>query len=128
MKPPLAGEFEFMDPPRGDESMLDVCADFIADAESGLNDMRPKELCSACQMCDHHGRDVKLFQETQAGAVASRLSPALVAAFALYTAELAGVSPYGACSEALRSADRSKCKPYVKFIWFLMHAMAKCEP
>jgi hypothetical protein len=46
----------------------------------------------------------------------------------LYTAELAGVSPYGACNEALRSADRSKCKPFVKFIWFLMHAMSLCDP
>jgi hypothetical protein len=108
--------------------MEDVCADFIADARAGLNVMRPKELCSACLMCDDHGRDMKLYQETQPGAVPSRLSRALVAVLGLYTAELAGVSPYGCCNEALRSADRSKCKPYVKFIWFLMHAMAKCDP
>ena len=127
-KPPLTGAFDSLAPPRGDESMLDVCADFIADARAGLKGMRPKELCSACEMCDDHGRDMKLYQETQPGAVPSRLSCALVAVLGLYTAQLAGVSPYSGCNEALRSADRSKCKPYVKFIWFLMHAMAKCDP
>ncbi len=88
--------------------MLELCANFIEDAKASLNAMRPKELCSACEMCDDHGRDMKLYQETQPGAVPSRLSPALVAVLGLYTAELAGVSPYGACNEALRSADRSK--------------------
>jgi hypothetical protein len=126
-KPPLTGSFDFLAPPRGDESMLEVCADFIEDAKAGLNAMRRGELCSACEMCDDHGRDMKLYQETQPGAVPSRLSRALVAVLGLYTAELAGESPYGACNEALRSADRSKCKPFIKFIWFLMHAMAKCD-
>jgi hypothetical protein len=59
--------------------------------------------------------------------VPSLLSISLVAVLALYTAELAGVSPYGACNAALRSAHSSKCKPYVRFIWFLMHALAKCD-
>ena len=36
----------------------------------------------------------------------------LVAVLALYTADLAGVTPYGACKAALRSADRSKWKRY----------------
>jgi hypothetical protein len=46
----------------------------------------------------------------------------------LYTAESSsGESPYSACNGALRSADRSKCDPFVPFIWQLMHAMAKCE-
>ena len=126
-KPPLAGSFESLAPPRGDESMLEVCADFIADADAGLNGINPKDLRSACLMCDDHGRDVKNFQEKQPGAVPSLLSFSLVAVLALYTAELAGVSPYGACNAALRSADRSKCKPYIRFIWFLIHALAKCE-
>ena len=126
-KPPLAGSFESLTPPRGDESMLEVCADFIAEADAGLNGISPKDLRSACLMCDDHGRDVKNFQEKQPGAVPSRLSFSLVAVLALYTAELAGVSPYGACNAALRSADRSKCKPYIRFIWFLMHALAKCD-
>jgi hypothetical protein len=46
----------------------------------------------------------------------------------MYTAELNGESPYGGCNGALRSANRAKCKPYIKFIWFLMHAMALCDP
>jgi hypothetical protein len=107
--------------------MLDVCADFIAEADAGLNGIDPNDLRSACVVCDDHGRDMKSFQEKQPGAVPSSLSPALVAVLALYTAELAGVSPYGACNAALRSADRSKCKPFVRFIWFLMHALAHCE-
>ena len=36
-KPPLTGSFDFLAPPRGDESMLEVCADFIEDAKAGLN-------------------------------------------------------------------------------------------
>jgi hypothetical protein len=41
--------------------MLEVCADFIADADTdaGLNGIDPNDLCSACLMCDDHGRDVK---------------------------------------------------------------------
>ncbi len=37
------------------------------------------------------------------------------------------MSPYGACNAALRSADRFKSKPYIRFIWFLMNALAKCN-
>ena len=127
MKPPLTGFFKSMTTPRGDESMADVCAGVIADARAGLNGIDADELTSTCEMCDEHGRDVKLFQETQPGAVASRLTPSLVAALALYTAELSGESPYGVCNGALRAADRSKCQPFVPFIWLLMHALAKCE-
>ena len=127
MKPPLTGFFKSMTTPRGDESMVDVCAAVIADARAGLNGIDADELTSTCEMCDEHGRDVKLFQETQPGAVTSSLTPSLVAALALYTAELSGESPYGVCNGALRAADRSKCKPFVPFIWFLMHALAKCD-
>ena len=128
IKPPLTGFFKSMTTPRGDESMVDVCAGVIADARAGLNGIDADELTSTCKMCDEHGRDVKLFQETQPGAVASNLTPSLIAALALYTAELlAGESPYGVCNGALRASDRSKCKPFVPFIWLLMHAMAKCE-
>ena len=127
-KPPLTGSFKFLAPPCGDERMEDVCADIIADARAGLNGIDADELIALCEICDSHGRDVKLFQEKKPGAKVSRLLAVLIAALALYTAELNGESPYGACNGALRSADRSKCKPYVKFIWFLMHAMAKCDP
>jgi len=128
MKPPLTGLFNSCTPPRGDESMVDVCAGAIADARAGLNGINADELSRACKMCDAHGRDVKLFQETQPGAVASKLTPSLVAALALYTAELhVGESPYGVCNGALRAADRGKCKPFVPFIWHVIHAMAKCD-
>jgi len=127
MKPPLTGSFKGLSPPRGDESMEEVCAKVIADARAGLNDIDPDELSCACKMCDQHGRDVKQFQEKKPGAVASRLTPSLVASLGLYTAELSGESPYGACNGALRAADRGKCKPFVPFIWHVMHAMAKCE-
>jgi TPR repeat protein len=127
IKPPLAGSFKSLAPPRGDESMLDVCAAIIADARAGLNGIDADELIAMCELCDDHGRDVKLFQETRPGAAPSRLLASLVAVLTMYTAELTGESPYSACNAALRSADRSKCKPYVLFIWFLMHALAKCD-
>jgi hypothetical protein len=127
MKPPLSGFFRSLAPPRGDESMVDACASVIADARAGLNGMDAGELISACEMCDEHGRDVKLFQEKKPGAVASKLTPSLVAALALYTAELSGESPYSVCNGALRAGERAKCKPFVPFIWLVMHALAKCE-
>ena len=85
-KPPLTGAFKSCTPPRGDERMVDVCAPVIADARAGLNGIDADELISTCEMCDEHGRDVKLFQETQPGAVASKLTPSLIAVLALYTA------------------------------------------
>jgi hypothetical protein len=127
-KPPLTGSFKSLAPPRGDESMLEVCADIIAEARAGLNGIDADELIAMCRICDEHGRDVKMFQEKKPGAKISALLAALVAVLAMYTAELNGESPYGACNGALRSANRAKCKPYIKFIWFLMHAMALCEP
>ncbi len=65
VKPPLTNSFNILSSPLIDKSMLEVCADFIADAKAGPNAMRPKELCSACEMCDDPGRDMKLYQETQ---------------------------------------------------------------
>jgi hypothetical protein len=129
MKPPLAGKFDGLPPPRGDETMVDVCSRIIADARVGLNGINAAELVTTCHMCDNHGRDVKQFQEKMSGAVPSDLPVSSVASLALYTAELSsGESPYSACNGALRSANRSKCDPFVPFIWQLMHALAKCEP
>ena len=73
MKPPLAGKFDGLPPPRGDESMVDVCSRIIADARAGLNGINAAELATTCNMCDDHGRDVKQFQEKLPGAVPSNL-------------------------------------------------------
>ncbi len=42
-----------------------MCTDLIEHAKAGPNAMRPQELCSACEMCNDHGRTMKLYQETQ---------------------------------------------------------------
>jgi hypothetical protein len=43
-KPPLTGSsFASLAPPRGKESMLDVCADIITDADAGLNGIDPND-------------------------------------------------------------------------------------
>ena len=91
--------------------MMEVCADFIEHAKAGPNAMRPKELCSACEMCDDHGRDMKIYQETQPGAVHSRLPPALVAVLGLYTAELAGVSPYAPATKLCALSTAPSASP-----------------
>jgi hypothetical protein len=62
----------YFNPPRGDESMLHVSEDFIADAKTGLYSIDADELIVVCEMCDDHGRDVKLFQEKKSGAVPGR--------------------------------------------------------
>ncbi len=68
--------------------MLEVCAGFIEHAKAGPNAMRPKELCSACEMCNEH-------EALSRDAAPGRLSRALVAVLGLHTAELAGVSLHG---------------------------------
>ena len=73
MKPPLAGKFDGLPPPCGDESMVDVCSRIIADARAGLNGINAAELVATCHMCDDHGHDVKQFQEKLPGAVPSNL-------------------------------------------------------
>jgi hypothetical protein len=125
-KPPLACSFKSFNPPRGDESMLDLCAHIIEDARAGINGIDADELIVMCEICDDHGSDVKLFPEKKPGAVPCGLMACLIAALALYAAELTCESMYGACNAALCSADCSKCKPYVRFILFLMHALVKC--
>ena len=58
----------------------------------------------------------------------NRLTPSLIAVFAIYTAQLCvGGSLNGACNTALRSTVSSKCTPFVRCIWLFMHAEAKCE-
>ena len=45
-----------------------------------------------------------------------------------FTAKLCvGGSLYGSCNTTLRSTVSSKCTPFVRCIWLLMHAVAKCE-
>ncbi len=58
MKSPITGFFETLAPPRGDESMLEVCAKLIGDAQAGLNGINPDELISTCKLCDERGRDM----------------------------------------------------------------------
>jgi hypothetical protein len=127
-KGPASGLFGGLGPPQGNEKMESVMAKAIEQAKAGLNGLNVDETVVLCRMCDSHGLDVKNFQEKQPGAKQSKLTPADAAVLSLYSAELAaGQSPYSECNSALREADRAKCKPFVLFIWHLMHAMAKCD-
>jgi hypothetical protein len=117
----IIGYFQSLTPPAGNGSMLDVFADIIA---GGSTD---QELVDMCRRCDQHGVAFKL-EESLKAAVPSRLSPSHVAVFGMYTIELSGGdSPYRGCNSALRDCDPRKCKPFVPFIWHLLHAMAKCD-
>ncbi len=67
--------------------------------------------------------DVKQFQE--AGSP-SRLTAAGIAAINLYTGEFVPPQFYSVLNTALRDANREKCKPFVPYIWLLMHALRDC--
>ena len=72
MKPPLAGKFDGLPPPRGDESMVDVCSRIIADARAGLNGINAAELVTTCHVRQSRPRREQ-FQEKLPGAVPSDL-------------------------------------------------------
>jgi hypothetical protein len=103
--------------------MLDVCANLIADARARINGIDADKLISLCERCDLHGRDVLRV------AASSNMGASLIAIIAMCSTNMqVGYSPLAACNIALKSNDRSKCKPFVLFIWHVMHAMAKCDP
>jgi hypothetical protein len=56
LKSPIHGLFKTLSPPRGDERMLDVCANLIADARARINGIDADKLISLCERCDLHGR------------------------------------------------------------------------
>jgi hypothetical protein len=127
-KGPTLGLFIGLSPPMGNEKMEAVMSKAIEQARSGLNRLNANETIMLCRMCDSRGLDLKMFEEKQPGVTKSKLTPADAAVLALYTAELsAGQSPYSECNSALRESDRVKCKPFVPFIWHVMHALAKCD-
>ena len=96
----------------------------IAAIESGqVTGLTVQDLRIAIAHCHNNGVDVKQFQEADNP---SRLTAAGIAAINLYTGEFVPPQFYSVLNTALRDANREKCKPFVPYIWLLMHALRDC--
>ena len=103
-------------------SMMDALADVILECKNGNIEMDASELDGIVISCDEFGTDRKDFGE------ATLLCQREVASIAIYTSEFIdhAKSFFSTMNSFLRGAQRRQLKPFVKFIWLLMHALKKC--
>jgi hypothetical protein len=124
VRTPVHGLFSGLLPPDPGSTLADALALLIEAIESGLiTGLTVKELRRAIAICHNNGVDVKQFQEA---GNPSNLTVAGIAAINLYTGEFVPPQFYSVLNTALRDADRAKCKPFVPYIWLLMHALRDC--
>jgi hypothetical protein len=96
----------------------------IAAVESGqITDLNLQELRMAIDRCHRNGVDTKRFRE---GSNPSRLTVAGIASINLYTGEFGSPAFYSVLNSNLREAKREQCRPFVPYIWLLMHALRDC--
>jgi hypothetical protein len=80
-------------------------------------------LQNAIDICHHNAKDFKEFQKE---GQASPLTVAGVAAINLYTGEFIPPQFYSVLNTSLRDENREACKPFIDYIWLLMHALRDC--
>jgi hypothetical protein len=111
-------------PPDKNSSLADALIPLIEAIRSGqISDLSIDDLRMAIVHCHNNGLDVKQFQEV---GNPSKLTVAGIAAINLYTGEFVPPQFYSVLNTALRDANREKCKPFVPYIWLLMHALRDC--
>jgi hypothetical protein len=121
---PIYGLFRGLTAPDHSSSLADALAPLIQAIQNGqVVDLSVHDLRMAIVHCHNNGVDVKQFQE--AGKL-SKLSVAGIAAINLYSGEFVPPQFYSVLNAALRDANREKCKPFVPYIWLLMHALRDC--
>ncbi len=126
MRSPIYGLFRGLAPPDQSCSLADALIPLIDAIQSGqVVDLSVHDLRMAIVHCHNNGVDVKQFQEV---ANPSSLTIAEIAAINLYTGEFVPPQFYSVLNTALRDANREKCKPFVPYIWLLMHALRDCPP
>jgi hypothetical protein len=124
VRSPIYGLFRGLPPPDQSSTLADALAPLIAAIESGqVTGLTVQDLRIAIAHCHNNGVDVKQFQEADNP---SRLTAAGIAAINLYTGEFVPPQFYSVLNTALRDANREKCKPFVPYIWLLMHALRDC--
>ncbi|NDC43241.1 MAG: hypothetical protein EBZ77_17120, partial [Chitinophagia bacterium] len=116
---PLGGFFDDLDKP--DETLAVALARVVAMCAENTCAISATELAVAIAVCDASGADAAVYSDRVRGR-GSR-TPGGIAALQMYTLEFRGTSVFEALNEALRSKLRSKCAPFRRYIWMLMHAM-----
>ncbi len=121
---PIYGFFRGLPPPDHGSTLADALDPLIQAIKSGqVADLTVQDMNLAIVQCHDNGLDVKQFQEVDKP---SRLTAAGIAAINLYTGEFVSPPFYSVLNTALRDANREKCKPFVPYIWLLMHALRDC--
>ena len=121
---PIYGLFRGLLPPDQDATLADALSPLVQAIECGqVTGLTVHDLRIAIAHCHNNGVDVKQFQEV---GCPSRLTAAAIAAINLYTGEFVPPQFYSVLNTALRDANREKCKPFVPYIWLLMHALRDC--
>jgi len=124
VRSPIYGLFRGLPPPDQSGSLSDALIPLIEAIECGqILNLSADDLRMAIAHCHNNGVDVKQFQEA---GNPSKLTVAGIAAINLYTGEFVPPQFYSVLNTALRDADREKCKPFVPYIWLLMHALRDC--
>ena len=124
VRSPIYGLFRGLSAPDHSSTLADALAPLIQAIENGqVLDLSVHDLRMAILHCHNNGVDVKRFQEA---GKPSKLSVAGIAAVNLYTGEFVPPQFYSVLNAALRDANREKCKPFVPYIWLLMHALRDC--
>jgi len=119
VRAPLGGFFDDLDKP--DATLAVALARVVAMCAENTCAISATELAVAIAVCDASGADAAVYSDRVRGR-GSR-TPGGIAALQMYTLEFRGTSVFEALNEALRSKLRSKCAPFRRYIWMLMHAM-----
>jgi hypothetical protein len=124
VRSPIYGLFRGLLPPDQSSSLADALARLIEAIRSGqVVDLTVDDLRIAIAHCHNNGVDVKQFQEA---GQPSKLTVAGIAAINIYTGQFVPPQFFSVLNTALRDANREKCKPFVPYIWLLMHALRDC--
>ena len=118
---PLAGMVASL-PRDPSYSLRDSLTDVYEGCRGGSIDINIDELDANVGFCE----------DFAAGLVgtggANGLTEQLIATITLYTVEFATATKnfYSALNEALRNQDRNKLRPFVRYLWLLLHALSSC--
>jgi hypothetical protein len=121
---PIQSFFRDLHPPGKAMTLANSLRPVIEAIESGqITNLNLQDLRMAIDRCHRNGVDVKRFRE---GRIPSRLTVAKIASINLYTGEFGSPAFYSVLNTTLRDARREKCRPFVPYIWLLMHALRDC--
>jgi hypothetical protein len=104
-------------------SLTGAADDIVAGIRARALPIDEATLLHFVEACEENATDMKAYGGP------TELSVAEIASLLLFTAEFPNPneSPYKVLNSCLRSRDRTLKRPFVRFIWLLLHALKKCE-